>query len=135
MRRYLPALLLALAALGPFSLVLTGCDLLKPKGDADAAAGDAAPAVAATTAAVGTATTPPTVAPTIAPTMPTVTPTGTVTVRPPGADASTPATDGGVKTDAGVVPVPTLNIPHLFDAGNPFKGFDAGGFKIPTFPK
>ncbi len=140
MRRYLPALLFVPATLGPFSFALTGCDMLKAKGEADAAASDAAAPVV-----VGPGTTtdtpPPTVAPTVAPAIPTVAPTvaptGPVTARPAGADAGAAAVAdaGAVKTDAGVVPVPTLNIPHLLDAGNPFKGFDAGGLKLPTFPK
>ena len=150
MRRYIPALLLALAAIAPFPLA--GCDIInKLKGggeedagleasvEADVDAGEEqAPPPADTDAAPAPTTT-----------LTTVTPTSTTTVRP-ATDASAPATDAGAapvadaaaptpaadagaaKADAGPAPAPTptLKIPQgLFDAGG--LRFDAGGFKPP----
>lgn len=151
MRRYIPALLLSLAAFGPFAL--TGCnDLIsKLKGGGGDDAGEAPDAeVAATPAAdetgapadTATATATTTAEPT--PTEVTPTPTLTNTVRPPvvtdagtaTVDAAAPAlVDAGAKpADAGAAPaptptlVPTLRLPNLLDAG---LRFDAGGFKPP----
>ncbi len=121
MRRYLPAFLLALAAIAPFPLA--GCDLLSKKDGADAAAdaaivavpvADAAVAVATDTAAPTT-----TVAPPLVPGKLTPTPTGTVIA--PKTDAAAPVADAGaVKTDSGAAPAPTptLTLPtNLFDGG------------------
>lgn len=142
MRRYIPALLLALVALAPFPLA--GCDMIaKLKGgDADAGSDAAVVVAAGDDAAVavavvdGAAVTPTGTAPPL--------PTGTfTTVKPvvkadggvvdaavaPVADAGAPKPDGGPAP----TPTPTFTIPNLFDAGG-FK-FDAGGFRPPPFPK
>ena len=131
MRRYLPALLLALATLTP----VLGCDLLKSK-DADAGAD----AGLVTTPAV-TPTTP------VDPANPAATPAaplpGSPAVTPGGhlkhADGGVAVGDGG-KSDAAVAPTPTLQFPGFdagafkgFDAGGLFRGFDAGGFRPPGF--
>jgi hypothetical protein len=147
MRRYIPALLLSLAAFGPFAL--TGCnDLIsKLKGGGDDA-GEAPDSKVATTPAdngdapAGTATATATAEPTPMPTEVKPTPTLTTTVRAPvvtdagkaTVDAAAPAVvDAGAKpapADAGPAPAPTptLRLANFFDGG---LRFDAGGFKPP----
>ncbi|MBX3209154.1 MAG: hypothetical protein KF764_29240 [Labilithrix sp.] len=150
MRRYIPALLLTLAAIAPFPLA--GCDILnKLKGGGDDAGAEAAAEAPDAEAAPAETDTAPVPAPTT--TLTTVTPTATSTaVRPAATDAgavdaaivdsggATVVVDAGApvvvdagaaKTDAGPAPAPTptLKIPqNLFDGG---LRFDAGGFKPP----
>lgn len=126
MRRFVPALLLALAALPP----LLGCDLLKGKSSDAGLVVDEA----------GVATTP-TAAPTApadpaAPGVTTAAPLSGPTVAPNGqpikrADGGVVVGDAG-KSDAAPAPQPGLPQFPGFDAGA-FRGFDAGGlpFKIP----
>ncbi len=140
MRRYLPALLLALAAFAPFPLA--GCDLIDKlkagKADAgdDAAATTAAPVVDADAGVVPPVDTATATADAATP----VAPTTTGTVRPVvvtdagvRVDAAAPIVDAGAKpADAGPAPAPTptLKLPGI-DGG--FLRFDAGGLKLP-FP-
>jgi len=150
MRRYIPALLLVLAAAAPFPL--TGCTDLINKlkgggGDEDAAA-DAAliaePDAEATPAApLDTDASEPTVAPTTTLTAvtPTATPTpaarvdGGVTDAGTKVDAAAPVADAAAPTDGGPAPAPTptLTLPKNFFDGGLLPGLkvDAGGWKPP----
>ncbi len=151
MRRYIPALLLALAAFAPFPLA--GCtDLVnKLKGNKGEDA-SAEAAVAATPDPEADAAEPAETATATAPTTTTLaTATATTTAAKPVdagstdaaakadaavADAGAVATDAGAKTDGGPAPAPTptLKIPNLFDGGG--IRFDAGGgFKPPIWNK
>jgi len=128
MRRYVPALLLALVALTP----LLGCDLLKPKdADAGAEAGVVTTPAVTTAAATDTAAVPgATPAAPLTPGAPAVSPNGQPVKR---ADGGVAVADAGpaAKSDAAAPVTPTMPQFPGFDAGA-FKGFDAGGlFRIP----
>jgi hypothetical protein len=138
MRRYIPALLLALAAIAPFPLA--GCDLitkLKGGGGEDAAsdAAVAAPEVDAAEAAPVAETDAETA------TLDAAVPTTVKVVKPVVVDAAA-TVDAAVPvvvdasaptvTDSGVAPAPTptLRLPRGLLDGGLFR-IDAGGLKLP----
>lgn len=116
------------------ALPLLACDLIKGKGDADAAADAAAAPVAAPAAAPtdtgGAATATPTGAATLGGAKPGTGPVAPKVDGGPAADAGVATTDAGVR-DGGPIPSPTFVLPTFPDAG--FHGFDAGAFIPPGF--
>jgi hypothetical protein len=135
MRRYIPALLLALAAVAPFPLA--GCDALKKlKGGGGDAGGDADAEVASVVAAVDAA---PVAEETVdAAAVPVPTTTLTAVPTRPAAVTDAGKTDSGAKpivdagtakSDAGPAPIPTPTFtipPNLRDLR-----FDGGALKPP----